>query len=134
MSLEKEDKYEVIKYRIEKAERTLIEAKDCASMGHWTLSANRLYYSLFYMSNALLVDKGMFAKTHAGVIAKINEHFVKSGLLTKEEGRILSILQNMRRSGDYDDCFEWSKEEVEPFFEKARMLLDKMKSLMGSRM
>lgn len=133
MALDKEEKYEIIKYRIEKAERTLIEAKDCASLGHWTLSANRLYYSLFYMSNALLVDKGMFAKTHAGIIAKINEHFVKSGLLTREEGRTISILQNMRNSGDYDDRFEWTEEDVTPFFEKARRLLDKLKSLIDNR-
>jgi len=133
MALDKEEKYEIIKYRIEKAERTLIEAKDCASLGHWTLSANRLYYSLFYMSNALLVDKGMFAKTHAGIIAKINEHFVKSGLLTREEGRTISILQNMRNSGDYDDRFEWTEEDVTPFFEKTRRLLDKLKSLIDNR-
>ena len=58
------------------------------------------------MINALLVDKGMFAKTHAGVIAKINEYFVKTGILSRDEGRTISILQNMRQSGDYDDCFE----------------------------
>lgn len=67
-----------------------------------------IYYTLFYISNALLVDKGMFAKTHA----KINEHFVKTGILSRDEGRTISILQNMRQSGDYDDCFEWSEEDV----------------------
>ena len=67
MPLNKEDKKSIIKYRVEKAHKTMIEARDCATMGHWTLAANRLYYTLFYISNALLVDKGMFAKTHAGV-------------------------------------------------------------------
>ena len=62
----------------------------------------------------------MFAKTHAGVIAKINEHFVKTGILSKDEGRTISILQNMRQYGDYDDCFEWSEEDVFPFFQTYR--------------
>ena len=102
MPLNIEDKKSIIKYRVEKAHKPMIEARDCATMGHWTLAANRLYYTLFYISNALLVDKGMFAKTHAGVIAKFNEHFVKTGILSRDEGRTISILQNMRQSGDYD--------------------------------
>ena len=133
MPLEKEDKKSIIKYRIEKSHKTMIEARDCATMGHWTLAANRLYYSLFYISNALLVDKGIFAKTHAGVIAKINEHFIKTGLLSKDEGRTISILQNMRQSGDYDDCFEWSEADISPFFKRTEDLLLKMESLISCR-
>lgn len=129
MALDIESQKEIVKYRIEKTERTVVEAKDCAKMGHWTLAANRLYYALFYMANALLVDKGMYARTHAGMIAKIHEHFVKTGILTKEEGRTISILQNMRHSGDYDDCFEWTEEDVKPFFKKTQDLIDKIKSL-----
>ena len=71
----------------------------------------------------------MFAKTHAGVIAKINEHFVKTGILSKDEGRTISILQNMRQYGDYDDCFEWSEEDVFPFFKRTEDLLLKIESL-----
>lgn len=131
MPLTSDNKRDIIKYRIEKAYRTLTEARDCASMGHWTLAANRLYYSLFYMSNALLVDKGLFAKTHAGVIAKIHELFVRPGILTKDDGRVISVLQNMRQSGDYDDCFEWTKEDVEPYFAKTEQLLEKIKSILN---
>ena len=90
-----------------------------------------LYYTLFYISNALLVDKGMFAKTHAGVIAKINEHFVKTGILSRDEGRTISILQNMCQSGDYDACFEWSEEDVFPFFKRTEELLLKIESLLN---
>ena len=46
MPLNKEDKKSIIKYRVEKAHKTMIEARDCATMGHWTLAANRLYYTL----------------------------------------------------------------------------------------
>lgn len=65
MSLEFEDRREIVKYRIEKADKTIIEAKDCAAMGHWTLAANRLYYSLFYIANALLVHNGLLNVTNS---------------------------------------------------------------------
>ena len=45
MALDIESQKEIVKYRVEKAEKTLIEAKDCAACGHWTLAANRLYYA-----------------------------------------------------------------------------------------
>ena len=131
MPLDKEDKKYINRYRVEKEHKTMIEARDCATMGQRTIAANRLYHTLFYISNALLVDKGMFAKTHAGVIAKINEHFVKTGILSKDEGRTISILQNMRQSGDYDDCFELSEEDVFPFFKRTEELLLKIESLLN---
>ena len=71
----------------------------------------------------------MYVRTHAGMIAKIHEHFVKTGILTKEEGRTISILQNMRHSGDYDDCFEWEEDDVRPFFKKTQDLIEKIKGL-----
>ena len=74
---------QMIRETASKIQKTLIEAKDCAACGHWTLAANRLYYALYYVGNALLVDKGMYVKTHAGMTAKINEHFVRTGIIEK---------------------------------------------------
>ena len=129
MSLTFEERQELIRYRIERAELTYKEAEDTARLGHWILTVNRLYYTLFYISNALLLDKGMYAKIHAGVIAKISEHFVKSGPLSKEDGRILGSLQTMRCKGDYDDYVEWTESDVMAYFPKVRQLMDKMKGM-----
>ena len=117
-------------YRVERAYGTLVEAEDNAHMGHWTLAANRLYYALFYMSTALLLDKGIEAKSHAGVIAKVGQNFVLSGLLSRDDARLISALQNMRHQGDYDDFNDWTEADVQPMFEPTRQLLDKMKSLL----
>lgn len=35
----------------------------------------------------------------------------------------------MRQSGDYDDCFEWSEEDVYPFFKRAEDSLSKIETL-----
>ncbi len=43
MGLNEEDKSNIIKYRIQKSFETLKEAKDNATMSHWSLVANRLY-------------------------------------------------------------------------------------------
>jgi uncharacterized protein (UPF0332 family) len=55
-------KKDIIVYRIEKAKRTYIEAVDNANLNHWSLAANRLYYSLFHVISAVLLDKGIHFK------------------------------------------------------------------------
>lgn len=68
MSLTLDDKKAIIAYRIQKSDQTMVEASDCAKMGHWSLAANRLYYALFHLASALLIDKGYTSKTHNGII------------------------------------------------------------------
>lgn len=42
MALSLEEKRAIVKYRIQKAQSTMIEAKDNANLKHWNLVANRL--------------------------------------------------------------------------------------------
>ncbi len=129
MPLESADKKSIIAYRIERAEATMVEAEDNAKLKHWNLAANRLYYSVFHMTSALLLDKGIHFKSHAGAIRALGLHFVTKGLMTSEDGRLVSRLQNMRSSGDYDDLFDWSEEDVAPMFEPTKTLISKIKNL-----
>lgn len=129
MTLSIDEKKAILSYRIQKATDSMQEAEDNAKLGHWSLAASRLYYAAYYMASALLVDKGFTARTHSGVIHLIGYEFVSKGHLSREDGRLISRLFNMRQSGDYDDLFDWTEEEVSPFFEKTKILLSNMRSL-----
>ena len=48
MGLTTEEKQAIISYRMEKSRKTMVEAVDNATLGHWSLVANRLYYSAFH--------------------------------------------------------------------------------------
>ena len=129
MPLTEEERRAIVVYRLEKADDAFIEAKDCASMGHWTLTANRLYYTVYYASSALLVSAGYVAKTHEGTIGMIGQYYVRTDILTKDDGALLARLQNMRHTGDYDDFMDWTQEDVEPFISKVESFLEKIKKL-----
>ena len=124
-----EERDALVKYRIEKAYGTVVEAQDCAEGNHWTLTANRLYYAVYYASKALLIQNGIVAKSHEGVIGMIGQNFVVPGIITIDEAKLLARLQNMRKTGDYDDFKEWHQEDVEPLFEKVEDYINKIKSL-----
>lgn len=128
-----EERDALVKYRIEKAYGTLVEAQDCAEGNHWTLTANRLYYAVYYASKALLIQNGIVAKSHEGVIGMIGQNFVVPGIITIDEAKLLARLQNMRKTGDYDDFKEWHQEDVEPLFEKVEDYINKIKSLVEQK-
>ena len=131
MALSLEEKRALVNYRIQKAQNTMIEAKDNANLKHWNLVANRLYYAVFHMASALLIDKGFTAKSHNGIFCVLGQEFVAKGVLNKEDAKLASRLQNMRQSGDYDDMFDWTEEDVLPLFEKTEALLQKMEKLIS---
>lgn len=59
----------------------------------------------------------------------IGQHYVRTGVLTKEDGALLARLQNMRHTGDYDDFLDWTREDVEPCFPKVDAYIEKIKSI-----
>ncbi|MDE5976200.1 MAG: HEPN domain-containing protein [Muribaculaceae bacterium] len=129
MTLTKEEKKDIITYRTEKAFQTFKEAADNASLHHWSLSANRLYYAIFYMVLAINLKNGDYTKTHTGTYNLFYKRYVASGILSKEEGKLYRHLFSMRQSGDYDDLFDWQEEDIVPIMPEVEKLLLKMKRI-----
>jgi len=51
----REERFEYAKLRIKSADKTFQAAEILAQNGFWNSAVNRLYYSVFYAVNALLV-------------------------------------------------------------------------------
>jgi len=58
-----DDRSEYVKYRIKSAFNSFDAAKLLADNGFWNSSVNRLYYSVFYAVNALLVHNEIYSVT-----------------------------------------------------------------------
>ena len=114
MTLKREERSEIVAYRLEKALKTLKEVMDVGAMGYWNLAANRLYYAAYYASAALLISEKIDASTHKGISRMIGSVFVRKGLLRADEAKLFSKLFTMRQSGDYEDLFDWEEKHVRP--------------------
>lgn len=128
-----EERKAIIEYRIQKAYESLKEAQVVADLGFWNLAGNRLYYASFHMASALLLDKGLMAKSHGGIIHLVGSQFVAKGLLEKEYGRLFSRLYELRQSGDYDDLYDVSETDVLPFIAQTADFLKRMEALITLR-
>ena len=121
---------EYIAYRIDKAEEVYTAAVILYDAGQWNSAINRLYYACFYVASALLLKRGVGAKSHTGVIAKFSECVVRTGEVTADEYRVFSKLLNWRTKGDYNDMFDFSKEDVDDVLQPTRQFIDKVKTLL----
>lgn len=129
MTLKSDDSQNIISYRLEKARQTLNEVKAVSALGYWTLAANRLYYAAYYASMSLLINSGIEASTHNGVVRMIGSEFVRSGKLTVEDSKLLSRLFTMRQSGDYEDLFDWSEKDIIPLIPQVEEYIQRVTQL-----
>ena len=131
MSLTNEERGAIISYRIIKARKTLEEAKGIANLNFWNAVANRLYYSCYYVTGALLIAEKLTAQTHSGVIHLLGLHFIKKGKISKEAGKLYSRLYELRQSGDYDDLFYLDEEVVKPLIAQAEKYIDELEEIIS---
>ncbi|MCB2197504.1 MAG: HEPN domain-containing protein [Bacteroidetes bacterium] len=111
------DRNEYVKNRIETAYKTFKAAKVLSENGFWNSAVNRLYYSVFYAVNAILVQNEIIAQSHSGVKSQFSLHFIKTGKLEKKYGKLLAELYDWRQKGDYESLYEFDSKSVLPLFD-----------------
>ena len=132
MTLNKAEREAVVKYRLERANKTLAEAVCNIENACWHTAANRLYYACFYAACALLIDNGHTARTHNGVFSLLGEHFVSIGLISREQNKFYRRILELRQSDDYDDFIEITENEILPLVELAEQFIAEIEKLINN--
>lgn len=118
-----------IRYRLEKAQEVYLAACILYDASQWNSVINRLYYACFYSASALLLYKHISAKSHSGVIGQFSENIVRAGIVSIEEFRVYAKLLNWRTKGDYNDLYDFNKEDVDSIMNPAKHFIDKITEL-----
>ena len=98
-----EDRAALVRYRLEKAERTLRQTETLAKAGEWDGTVNRAYYAMFYAAEALLAHCGLGARRHTGVLVLVDRELVAQGLVAPEQAARLREAYRLRQRADYAD-------------------------------
>ena len=129
MSLSAQERYDVVIYRLEKAQTTLEQAKGVLNLRYWEIIANRLYYAAYYAVSALLIANGYQVKSNEGIVTLFGLHFVKEGIVPQKIGRFFNHLLELKLNGDYSDNYNLTEEDVLPLFEPTEQLIDQVSAL-----
>ncbi len=127
--MKKEEREQYVEYRIKTARKTFDAAKILLENNFYNSAVNRLYYSVFYAVNALLVKNKIIARTHSGIKQQFSLHFIKNKKMSIEYGKLLSELFDLRQKADYDNLFEIEGEAVMSILEPVKKMIDEIEKL-----
>lgn len=129
MSLNDEERQILVNLEKEKALNTFAEIEVLRPAGLWNNIANRLYYAAFHAVSALLINDHYNIGTHQGAVIMLHQHYVKTGILSKEDGAFYSQLQTMREKSDYNCTYYATEEDTAPRIEQTKHFIDKVLGL-----
>ena len=115
----KEEKEALLQYRLERAYESIKAAEIMHDNGFYIPSMDRIYYSMFYATLALLASKQLFASRHSGVISLFHRGFVKSGIVSPEAAKFLDIAFNLRSKSDYKDFVTLEESSVKELLKES---------------
>ncbi len=117
----------LINYRIQRCVEDFEAATLLFENRKYLAATNRLYYSIFHISNALLSLDGFYPKTHSGFISIFGQQYVNTGIFDKKFARTLQLIEKYRTKSDYDDFFDIDEKTVGDIKELAKEYIQKVK-------
>lgn len=103
---------------IDRANRYLATAKLLVEKGDYESCVSRAYYAMFYCAEAVLLTKHLSLSSHRAVISAFGEHFIKTGVFSKELGRELNRAFDRRQIADYEFRLVTSKQKAQESVER----------------
>jgi uncharacterized protein (UPF0332 family) len=108
---------------LEEAEDEISCAKVLVGSELFKGAVNHCYYSMFWLTKALLLEKDIFVKTHSSLQSQFSLHYIKTGLIPSYFGDYLGQLFNNRLEANYDFETKFSADEVAAFIQMAEEFL-----------
>jgi len=127
MTLEDNDRNNLIKYRIEQAEETILDVQLLIDNDRLRSAVNRIYYGMFYSLMALGLANQFETSKHAQLIGWFNKNFIQKGLIDSKYGKIINKAFNRRTKGDYGIYMEFEKDIVIEMFSEMKEFIAEMK-------
>ena len=116
----------IINEMISKAEERLESAEILLKSKQYADSISRSYYAVLDAARTLLVLDKVFPKSHAGVIAQFNLHYIKTGIFPKSFGQLLTRVEKSRTEADYSFEIDFTKDEAQDRLKLAKLFVEKV--------
>lgn len=120
-------------YRLERAKEDLKTAKSNYSEGSYRASVNRSYYAIFHALRSITALDQFDSGKHSGIIAYVNQHYVKTGVFDKSFSKMIDTAFRLREKADYEDFYVVAVEDAERQIEKAEQIIELVEAYVRTR-
>lgn len=131
--MKNEYKQTLITYRLDRSKESLKAAKLLLENDMLTSAMNRIYYSMFYSIQALLLQHEASFSKHSQVKGYFNREFIKKGIFPKQFGRLFNKVFEYRQKFDYIDLVIPEKEMISEYIESAKDFNNKIEEYLQNK-
>ena len=133
MSVLDNDLIGLSRYRLDKAAEMLTAARRDIREKDYASANNRAYYCIFHGMRAVLALDGEDYKKHSAVIARFTLNYLKTDILPRGYGALISNASLIRNRSDYEDFYICSVEDTKRLIEGASEFLSAVKAYLEKR-
>lgn len=108
---------------LDKSRRSIKTAEKILKDGEVDFAGSRAYYAMFYVAEALLLERGLAFSSHSAIIANFGKEFAKTNILNPKFHNYLIKSQDRRNIGDYAIGSHLTEDEVREMLTWAREFL-----------
>lgn len=112
------------KYRLQKAREMPASAHRDMNAEDYASANNRAYYCIFHAMRAVLALDGEDYKKHSAVISRFSMNYLKTDLISREYGSLISNASLIRNRSDYEDFYICSIDDTKALVSGAAEFLD----------
>lgn len=116
MTLNLEDRNELIKYRMQQATDCIDEVLFLTDNKKYKIALNRIYYGMFYSLLALAIKNQYESSKHSQLIGWFNKNFISTGVIEVKYGKMINKAFTLRNESDYEPFIEYEEQEVLELF------------------
>jgi uncharacterized protein (UPF0332 family) len=96
-------------------------------------AVSKLYYFLLYHVRALLLSKGLEAKTYEGTLRLLGLHFIREGEFEPKDSHLYAKLMKYREEADYNPSYLFTSEDFVALKQEAEESADRIKAYLKGK-
>lgn len=124
---------ELSKYRLQKAKEMFNSAQRDYAFEDYASANNRAYYCIFHAMRAVLALDGEDFKKHSAVIAKFSQNYLKTDVIPRDYGKLITNASLIRNRSDYEDFYICSISDTEKLMSGAKDFLKVVEHYLEAR-
>jgi hypothetical protein len=121
---------EFVKEHLRLSKEFLEDAKRLFELKSLRSAVDRAYYAMYHAAQAILLSRGIKAKTHKGTILELGRIIVEKGIIPREYGKWFAEALDIRLSGTYNIYAVFGEEIAEELIERAEKFVKKVEELL----
>ena len=130
--MEEQEKMDLSRYRMSRAERLLSTARRVQQFGDFNSVIDRVYFCVFHSMGAVFALDTDY-KRRAAVFGRFKQEYINTGVFDSDFGEIFRKVARMRKRSEFEDFYICTQAETEELIRDAARFLEAVRAYLETQ-